>query len=294
MENMSEVTPDPAKLEPSSYLYKRHSLPVRLMHWINVLSFIILLMSGLMIFNAHPSLDWGKSSYTGKPSVFSISAHDAGNGQLVGVTNVLGHEFNTTGVLGASTNLDGEPDNVAFPHWMTIPGRYSLAEGRLWHMFFAWLLVINGVLYVVNALWSRHLKKDLWPNAADWRGIGQSIIDHAKFKHPQGEDAKRYNILQKLAYLVVIFVLLPLIILGGWAMSPWLNALWPGWVDILGGRQSARTVHFIVAWLMVGFIFIHVFEVIVSGLWNHMRSMISGNYRITRSLEQVEVNHEKN
>ena len=114
----------------------------------------------------------------------------------------------------------------------------------------------------------------------DWRGIGRSIRDHILFRHPQGEDAKRYNVLQKLAYLTVIFVLLPGIIVAGWAMSPWLNSILPGWVDVLGGRQSARTLHFILAWLLVAFVMIHVFEVIVSGLWNHLRSMITGNYRI--------------
>jgi thiosulfate reductase cytochrome b subunit len=265
----------------SSYLYQRHSLAVRLMHWINVLSLTILLMSGLMIFNAHPSLDWGKQSYSGKPSWLSISAREGSNGQLMGITSIAGHEFVTTGLLGVSADAKGEPDNVAFPRWMTIPSGYSLSEGRLWHFFFAWLLVINGALYVANAIWSRHLKRDLLPTGADWRGIGRSIVDHLQFKHPQGEDAKRYNVLQKLAYLAVIFVLLPLIILGGWAMSPWLNSLWPGWVDLLGGRQAARTIHFIIAWLLVAFVFIHVFEVIISGLWNHLRSMITGNYRIT-------------
>jgi thiosulfate reductase cytochrome b subunit len=88
-------------------------------------------------------------------------------------------------------------------------------------------------------------------------------------------------VLQKLAYLAVIFGLLPLIVLAGWAMSPWLNSLWPGWVDVFGGRQSARAVHFIVAWLLVAFVAIHVFEVVVSGLWNHLRSMVTGRYRIT-------------
>ncbi len=88
--------------------------------------------------------------------------------------------------------------------------------------------------------------------------------------------------LQKLAYLVVIFVLLPLVILMGIAMSPWMNSALPGWVDLFGGRQSARTIHFVVAWLLVAFVLIHVFEVVVSGLWNHLRSMITGRYRIRR------------
>lgn len=265
---------------PANYLYYRHTLPVRIMHWTNVLSLTILLMSGLMIFNAHPSLDWGKSSYTGRPPLLQITSRDAGNGQLTGITRVFGHEFNTTGLLGASTDAEGKPNDVAFPHWMTIPGFYSLADARAWHFFFAWLFVINGIAYVLYSIASRHLKRDLLPTRPDWLGIGRSIKAHIQFRHPQGEDAKRYNVLQKLAYLAVIFVLLPGIIVAGWAMSPWLNSIFPGWVDVLGGRQSARTLHFIFAWLLVAFVMIHVFEVIVSGLWNHLRSMITGNYRI--------------
>lgn len=271
-----------AATAPSSYLYYRHTLPVRIMHWTNVVSLTILLMSGLMIFNAHPSLDWGHTSDTGKP-VLQITSRVAtdGTGQLAGITRVFGYEFNTTGLLGVSTGPEGKPSDVAFPHWMTIPGFYSLADARAWHFFFAWLFVINGVAYVLHSAASRHLKRDLLPTTTDWRGIGGSIKDHLLFKHPQGEDAKRYNVLQKLAYIAVIFVLLPGIIVAGWAMSPWLNSIFPGWVDLLGGRQSARTLHFIFAWLLVVFVLIHVFEVIISGLWNHLRSMITGHYRIT-------------
>jgi thiosulfate reductase cytochrome b subunit len=272
---------DPPAQRALSYLYRRHSLPVRLMHWINVVSLTVLLMSGLMIFNAHPSLDWGVQSYSGRPSVLAIDARDDGHGGVVGQTHVFGRVFDTTGVLGVSTGVDGRLHRVAFPSWLTIPGRYSLAQARLWHFFFAWVLVLNGLAYVLHALVSRHLQRDLLPTGRDWRGIVQSVRDHIAFRHPRGEAARDYNVLQKLAYLAVIFGLLPLIILAGWAMSPGLDALWPGWVDLLGGRQSARTLHFIAAWLLVAFVAIHVFEVIVSGLWNHLRSMITGNYRIT-------------
>ncbi|MEO8508835.1 MAG: cytochrome b/b6 domain-containing protein [Betaproteobacteria bacterium] len=127
---------------------------------------------------------------------------------------------------------------------------------------------------------SRHLARDLAPSREDWKGIGESIRDHLRFRHPMGEASKRYNVLQKLAYLVVIFVMLPLIILMGFGLSPWLNSLAAGWVDVVGGRQSARSIHFIVAWLLVGFVAIHVFEVIISGLWNNLRSMITGRYRV--------------
>ena len=114
-------------------------------------------------------------------------------------------------------------------------------------LFFMWIFVVNGIAYVLWSAASRHLTRDLAPTPADLKSIWQSIKDHARFKHPTGEAAKRYNVLQKLAYLVVIFVLLPLVILMGLAMSPSLDALWPGWVDVFGGRQSARTLHFVAA-----------------------------------------------
>jgi thiosulfate reductase cytochrome b subunit len=272
---------------PREYLYYRHALPVRIMHWTNVVALTILLMSGLNIFDAHPSLNWGKSSYTGAPPVFEIGARMTPNGDLKGVTRVLGREFDTTGMLGVAANPDGEDVPRAFPWWITLPDYRWLSLARAWHFFFAWVLVLNGLAYLVYSTWSRHLARDLAPDRSDWRTIGRSILDHLCFRHPAGEATKRYNVLQKLAYLVVIFVLVPLMVAMGLAMSPTADAWWPGWVDIVGGRDSARTLHFVVAWLLVGFVLIHVFEVIVSGLWNHLRSMITGRYRIT-----VETKHE--
>jgi hypothetical protein len=115
---------------------------------------------------------------------------------------------------------------------------------------------------------------------ADIRGIGASILDHVRFRHPTGEAAKRYNVLQKIAYVTVVFVLLPLIILMGLGMSPRLDTLFGGWVAWFGGRQSVRSIHFLIAWALVAFVLIHVFEVIVTGLWNNLRSMITGRYRV--------------
>ena len=260
-------------------LYYRHRLPVRIMHWVNVICLSVLFMSGLNIFNAHPALNWGKSSYNGEPAALEIGARMSGQ-KIIGVTRVGSHEFDTTGFLGAFPTESGGVDNRAFPSWLTIPTTQWLAMARKWHLFFAWLFVINGLGYIAWTIFSRHLSRDLAPTPRDWRTIGRSIVDHIKFKHPRGEEAKRYNVLQKLAYLTVIFVLLPLIVLMGLGMSPWINGIVPGWVDVVGGRQSARTIHFIVAWLLVGFVLIHVFEVIVSGLWNHLRSMITGRYRV--------------
>lgn len=280
---------DAGRAGPRDYLYLRHTLPVRLMHWTNAVALTILLMSGLQIFNAHPRLYWaGKSSYTGVPPVLEIGARQSDEAGIVGTTRVLGREFVTTGLLGASKSADGEPTARAFPWWATIPDNPWLAMARAWHFFFAWVLLINGLAYVTYSAASRHLARDLAPDRSDLRSIGRSIRDHLRFRHPTGEAAKRYNVLQKFAYLAVIFVVLPLVILMGIAMSPWMNSLLPGWVDFFGGRQAARTLHFVGAWLLVAFVLIHVFEVIVSGLWNHLRSMITGRYRI-----RVEAGHEQ-
>ena len=220
----------------------RHRLPVRVMHWINVLCLFILLGSGLQIFNAHPALYWGADSRE--------------------ATLLL---------------------NIGkFPGWATIPGMQWLSMGRLWHFFFAWIFFVNGIAYVLYAIFSGHLRRDLVPTTAEWRGVGRSIIDHLKLKHPHGDEAKRYNVLQNTAYLSIIFVVLPLIVIGGFAMSPMMDAWLPGWVGWFGGRQALRTIHFVCAALLVAFFAVHVFEVIVTGLVNNLRSMITGYWRVPK------------
>ena len=252
----------------------RHRGPVRLMHWINVVCLTILLMSGLQIFNAHPALYWGRDSSFERPWV-AIGAQRTPGGGLQGVTTIAGHRFTTDGVLGVST-VDGAKTARAFPSWATIPGPQWLSMGRHWHFFFAWLFVANGVAYVLYALFSGHLRRDLLPTRAELRGIGASIRDHLRFRHPSGAAAARYNVLQNLTYLIVIFGLLPLAIVAGLAMSPRLDAVFPGWVDLLGGRQSARTLHFLAATGLLLFVLVHLFEVLVSGARNQLRAMITG------------------
>ena len=263
-----------------SYFYYRHKLPIRIMHWTNVICFIVLLMSGLNIFNAHAALNIGKSSYNGQAPILEMNAVQTKTGQLIGYTTIFGHKFNTTGVFGASEGPDGRVLQRGFPSWMTIPSSQWLSMARRWHLFFAWLFVLNGISYVAYSFLTKHVQRDLLTTKTDRASIWQSIKDHARFKHASGEAAIPYNVLQKIAYLSVIFILLPLVILMGWAMSPFLNSLIPGWVDLFGGRQTARTIHFIVAWLLLAFVFIHVFEVIITGVWNNLRSMITGQYKI--------------
>lgn len=264
-----------------SRLVYRHSLPVRAMHWINVLCLTILLMSGLQIFNAHPALYWGDDSRD-STRVLQITQRQEG-GRWRGVIRVGAAEFDTHGVLGTSPDASAGGDAArAFPAWATLPGPQWLAMGRLWHFFFAWIFVLNGVAYIAWTVSSGHLHRDLVPTGAELRGIGRSIRDHLLLRHPRGEAARRYNVLQNVAYLAIVFGVLPLIVLGGWAMSPMMDAFAPGWVDWLGGRQAARTLHFIGAMLLVAFVLVHLFEVIVTGLVNNLRSMITGYWRLPK------------
>jgi thiosulfate reductase cytochrome b subunit len=225
-----------------SDLYQRHTLAIRLTHWINVVALTLLLMSGMQIFNAHPNLYWGESSYSGAAPILELTH--------------------------------------GFPSWATLPSGQWLAMGRRWHFFFAWLLVANAAVYLTYSIATRHIARDLSVSKRDWRSVGRSLLDHLRLHRPRGEAARHYNVLQKLSYLLVIFGLLPLIVLTGLAMSPRVDSLVTGWVGLFGGRQSARTLHFIAASLLVLFVLIHVFEVIVTGFWNNLRSMITGRYRV--------------
>ncbi len=268
--------PAPAPATSARRIY-RHRLPVRLMHWINVVCLTILLGSGLNIFNAHPALYWGNDSVTVQPWLL-LHGENTPNGP-VGKTRILGTDFTTTGVLGVS-KVNGGTTGRGFPSWATIPGPQWLAMARHWHLFFAWIFVINGIAYLLYTVFSRHLVRDLMPTKLELKNIGRSIVDHIRFKHPTGDAATRYNVLQSLTYLIVIFVLLPLIVLAGMALSPRIDTVFTGWVDLLGGRQSARSLHFLAAMGLVLFVLVHVFEVIVAGVWNEMRSMITGWYKV--------------
>jgi len=271
------------------YRYLRHRWPIRVMHWINVVALSILLMSGLQIFNAHPTLNWGKSSYNGREPVLQMYASETAEGRTTGTTEIFGRKFNTTGFLGASKDSDGDWVARGFPSWLTIPSNQYLAMGRRWHFLFAWLLVINGLAYVIYSFLSRHFTQDLAPTRTDWRNIGRSLWDHVRFRHPVGEAAKHYNVLQKITYLTLIFGILPMTVLMGLAMSPRADSVLAGWVDIVGGRQSARCLHFLGAALIVAFVLVHVFEVIISGLWNNLRSMLSGVYEVDAPAGEVPV-----
>lgn len=280
---MTSVTTGTAlKEKPKRAVVYRHSLAVRITHWLNVLCLSFLLMSGLQIFNAHPHLYWGQygADALPDPAFVSIEAYPDGD-SMKGVTSIGSFQFTTTGVLGAS-KVDGELTPRAFPAWATIPSYQDLATGRRWHFFFAWLFVINGFVYMLYGLVSRHFRRDLLPTKGELtpRHLAHEIADHARLRFPKGESARRYNSLQKLAYIGVGFILLPLMVLTGLTMSPGFNAIFPWLLDVFGGRQSARTIHFITASLIIVFVFIHIAMVLLSGVWNNMRSMITGYYAL--------------
>lgn len=269
-ETLSTVSDPAVSCPPAIERVYRHRLPVRISHWLNVPFLIILIMSGLQIFNAHPALYWGDRSDRDQP-LLSIRPVQTESGEMKGITTILGHQLDTTGVLGYSDGM-----RRAFPAWATIPSAKWLAMGRQWHLFFAWLFVINGLLFTFYVLVSRHATRDLAPTGRDLRGIGKSFKDHLLLRHPSGEEAKRYNVLQKLAYSGVLFIVAPLIVLTGLAMSPTIDTAFPWLLTIFGGRQAARTIHFIACFSFVGFIVIHVAQVILTGFFNNIRSMITG------------------
>jgi thiosulfate reductase cytochrome b subunit len=260
-------------------LIKRHTVVTRLTHWVNVLVISLLLMSGLQIFNAHPALYWGSKSTFAEPWL-SMSKIEVGD-EPRGITTVGALRFDTTGLFGWSGS-EGMREQRGFPAWATIPSYRSLADGRRWHFFFAWLFVVNGLVYLVWSLIGGHLRRDLWPSRAQLspKHILHEIGTHARLKFPKGEEARRYNVLQKLTYLAVVLVLLPTMLATGLSMSPGFNAAAPWLVDLFGGRQSARTIHFLSASLIVAFVLVHLFMVVASGPWNNLRSMITGRYAI--------------
>jgi thiosulfate reductase cytochrome b subunit len=229
-------------------LVRRHSLVTRLWHWFNAAVVITMLMSGLMIFNAHPRLYWGKYGANPDPSWFDLGRFAA----------------------------------VPFPGWITIPSHYSLADARLWHLAFAWLLIVSLLIYLGWTLFSGRLWRSLIPRPAELSPshLWHDIKEHARLRFPGGAAALNYNVLQKLAYAGVLLVLLPGIVLTGLGMSPAMDAAWPWLLDLLGGRQSARSLHFLCASGLVAFFLVHIIMVVLAGPINELRSMLSGWYRL--------------
>jgi thiosulfate reductase cytochrome b subunit len=259
-------------------LVRRHRLSTRLWHWINAATLLVMLMSGLMIFNAHPRLYWGEYGANFDSAWLQIGATSGGDGVL----RIGDRSWRTTGLLGVWTDGDGTVRRNAFPGWATIPSTYDLASARVWHLAFAWVLSLGLLIYLSWSLVDGHIRRDLHIVRAEWRlsHIWRDVKDHARLRFPAGIAALRYNVLQKLAYAGVLFGLLPLVIVTGLAMSPGMDAAWPWLSAIWGGRQSARSLHFLAAFGLVGFFAVHIVMVLLSGPINQVRAMVTGRFRL--------------
>jgi thiosulfate reductase cytochrome b subunit len=258
-------------------LIYRHKLATRIWHWVNAVALIVLLMSGLMIFNAHPRLYWGHYGANLDPAWLEIRADDRG-----GYLKLGDRRWNTDGVLGRWRTPEGTVRTNAFPHWATIPSSYDLALARRWHLAFALLFAFGLLLFMIASLWNRHFQKDLTLRRRELapRHLWHDAVEHLKLRFHNAEDPGAFNVLQKLSYVGVIFVAIPLVIFTGLAMSPGMNAAWPWLVDLFGGRQSARSIHFIVAAALMLFTLVHLMLVLLSGPINGLRGMISGWLRV--------------
>ncbi len=257
-------------------LVHRHSAWTRVTHWTWAVCLFFLLLSGLQIFNARPDLYVGQQSgFAFDNSILSIGARRGEDG-LVGVTSLFGHEFETTGVLGVS-GPQGQAQVRGFPAWATIPSYRDLGTGRVVHFFFAWIFGGVFLVWLVASLANGHFRRDIVPTGRDVRAAPRSIADHARLRF---HHARTYNPLQKLSYGVVLVILFPLMILTGLTMSPGMDAAWPWLLDLFGGRQTARTIHFLAMASLVAFFVVHILMVLLAGPFNELRSMITGRLRI--------------
>lgn len=258
-------------------LVYRQTLATRITHAIWAVCLFFLLLTGLQIFNAHPALYLGRQSGFEFPNtVMEIGAREVG-GEPRGFMRMLGREFDTTGFLGFSGG-----QQRAFPPALTIPSSQDLATGRVIHFFFAWVFVATLIVWLAAALWSGHARRDIVPGKTDIAALPADVRDHLRFAlHHRNS----YGPLQKLSYFAVLFILFPMMIATGLAMSPGANAVLPFLADLLGGRQSARTLHFGFMLLLLLFFLVHIVMIMAAGPFNELRSIITGWYRTDRETE---------
>ena len=241
---VSALPPDEATLATPL----RHRLSTRLWHWLNAALLYLLFTSGLGIFNAHPRLYWGQYGANFDHAWLDLGA--------------------IRGILRSG--------------WLTIPSGYNLAISRRWHLLFALVLGFGLLAFMIASLINRHFQRDLRVRAKEVgpRHLWADLLAHLRFDFHNPDDPAAYNTLQKLAYVVTIFVLIPAMIFTGLAMSPGMDAACPWLLDIFGGRQSARSIHFIAASGIVIFIIVHLTLVILAGPINEVWSMITGRWKL--------------
>ncbi len=268
------ATPD------SGTVVKRHSVVTRLTHWIGALAMLVLVMSGFAIFDAAPYLD---ASDLSSPAhrILSISAETTVSGMPRGITEIFGHKFDTTHLLGITSDGQGGEAERAFPGWITFPGYQDLADGRRWHLFFGWVLVIAGTLYLFFGALRKEIPL-LVLRPSDLPKLLPMQLYYFKLRAEPPPHGK-YNPLQKAGYTVLLFGVVPFVILTGLALSPGIDAIAAPLTALLGGRQFARTWHFIAMLALIGFTFGHVFLVAATGVLNNMRAMTLGTYRLGKN-----------
>lgn len=252
----------------------RYGMVLRASHWLWAIAFAVLVSSGLQIFNAAPYLDASDKSNPAR-RVLSIDSPRQG----VGTTTVFGRTFTTTGWLGWTPDGMGSKGAHAFPSWIVIPAYQDLADGRRWHLFFAWIAILCWLAWLVAAAVKGSLRDlvlrpsdlpKLWPMQAYYLKLRKEPPPHGL-----------YNPLQKASYTMVLFVLAPLVVLTGLALSPGIDAIASPLTVLFGGRQFARLWHFVGMLLLIGFFLVHIFQVATQGVVNQMRSMITGWYRVS-------------
>jgi len=232
----------------------RHSALVRVTHWLTVISFVALLVTGLEIVISHPRFYWGETGNVNMKPLFTIP-------------------------------IASSRDTVPTGYGYVMPDQNGWS--RYLHFESAWVLVLTGLVYGIASLLNGHFRRDLVPERGE-RSLGahwERLRQYLRRRPPRRDESESYNVLQRTTYLLVIFGLFPLVIWTGLALSPSFNAAFPWGVTLLGGRQSARTLHFFVTWALVLFLVVHVAMIAVSGFWNRMRGMTTG--RISSAQEDV-------
>lgn len=259
----------------------RHPWPVRIWHWANALAVVVLLLTGLLLFDIHPRLYWGNDGHQGMPAFVSLSATDLEGAEPKTELQIGSHRWDVTGLLGKVID-DGFGGKYLL--LFSPPDDWDFGATRGWHFACAWILAFSLLGYASYVLLSGRLFKTLLPMRRELalRSIVHEIWQHLRLRRAHGQAARRYNLLQKLSYLFVIFVLIPTIVLSGLTMSNSVTAAFPDLFTLFGGRQSARSMHFLAVMLLVLFILVHVFEVFVGGFFKLMRSMITGRYVVDR------------
>ena len=240
---IADIPPDAKAPSQGGTVFYRHRVATRLWHWINAITIFIMIGSGLTISNAHPHLYWGNYGANFDHPWLSLPR---------------------------------------WPGWLTIPTGYNLALARRWHLLFALVLGFGLLAFMIASLINRHFQRDLRVRAGELapRSLLHDLKEHLAFRFHDPANPAAFNIFQKLSYVLVIFILIPLMILTGLTLSPGMDAAWPWLLDIFGGRSSARSIHFIAAAGLAGFIIVHLVLVILAGPLNEVGSMITGRWKV--------------